>query len=345
MHVTAAEATSAAVAALRGAGVPEKSARIQADLLVDAESRGLASHGLLRLPRLLRRIENGVADPTTIGRHTWAGGALLEVDGQNGLGPVVASAALKTVQARARTTGIACATIRSNNHLGALAWYVRKVAEDGQVCIAMTTTEAIMHPHGGRTALVGTNPVAIGVPTSARPLVFDMATTQVSMGKVHDYANRAQPLQSGWALDRHGDPTTDAAAAKTGALAPFGGAKGYGLGIALEVLVACLTSTALGTAVTGTLNSVDPPTKGDVFIVAQPHSALSLDALGSYLDEVRNSPPAHADTPVSVPGDRSDARREASTARGVEVPDAIWSELVATSGRTTTSTERKRYDQ
>lgn len=333
MHATAATASATAVAALLAAGVPERSAHLQADLLVDAELRGLPSHGLLRLPRLLERIDNGVANPTTTGRAKWTADALLDVDGENGLGPVVATAALDAVRERAKTTGIACASIRSNNHLGALAWYVRRIAEGGQICIAFTTSEAIVHPYGGRTALVGSNPIAIGVPAHPRSLVFDIATSVVSMGKIHDYANRGEPLAVGWALDQHGEPTTDAAAARSGAIAPFGGAKGYGLGIALGALVASMTNTSLGTEVKGTLDSVNIPTKGDIFIVAQTHSEDSSHQVSAYLDEVRNSPAARADTPVAIPGDRSDARRAEATVEGVDIPDGIWDRIVARAQR------------
>jgi LDH2 family malate/lactate/ureidoglycolate dehydrogenase len=331
MHVSAHEATALARTALCVAGASAGASELQADLLIDAELRGLPSHGLLRLPRLLDRIVNGVADPVVTGHHSWTGTALLSVDGQHGLGPVVATTALDVIAERARSTGVACAVIGSANHLGALAWYVRRVAAAGQICIAMTTSEAIVHPYGGRTALLGSNPIAIGVPARPRPLVFDMATSIVSMGKIHDYANRSQPLEQGWALDSQGEPTTDAAAARDGAIAPFGGAKGYGLGIALEVLVASMTGTALGAEITGTLDSTSLATKGDVFIVVQPRLATdgadSQSSVSSYLEQVRQSPPAHDGVPVSVPGDRSDAAWAATTSAGFEVPDQIWYEL------------------
>ena len=329
MHVSATTATMIAIGALRAAGVPEEAAELQADLLVDAELRGLASHGMLRLPRILERIDNGVANPATTGRQRWVADALLDVDGENGLGPVVATVALDAVSERATTTGIACATIRANNHLGALAWYVRRIATGGQICLAMTTSEAITHPYGGRTALIGSNPIAFGVPAHPSPLVFDMATSLVSMGKIHDHANRGRELEPGWALDRAGEPTTDPVAAKNGAIAPFGGAKGYGLGIAIEVLVASLTNTALGTQVKGTLDSVHASTKGDIFIVMQPNSSGPITSISTYLDEVRASPAASSDSPVAVPGDRSQARRVLAESEGFDVPDAIWEHLVA----------------
>jgi L-2-hydroxycarboxylate dehydrogenase (NAD+) len=332
MLISSEEAASVAVRALMNAGVPEASAQLQAELLVDSEQRGLRSHGLLRLPRLVERIRNGVADPVTVGEHRWHGDALLLVHGANGLGPVVAREALREISERAKSTGIACASIASSNHLGALAWYVRDVAAAGQICIALTTSEAIMHPHGGRHAMVGSNPIAIGVPAHPRPLVLDMATSRISMGQVIDYINRGDELEPGWARDASGEPTTDPRAARDGSIAPVGGAKGYGLGIAFEVLVASLTGSALGTSVVGTLDSIHPANKGDVFIILNVPHASVVEQVSAYLNGVRASPAADTAEPIVVPGDRSDQRKQHAIVHGLDVSDGLWAQLIAMSG-------------
>jgi LDH2 family malate/lactate/ureidoglycolate dehydrogenase len=220
------------------------------------------------------------------------------------------------------------AAIRNNNHIGMLALYAEKVAENGQVLIALTTSEALVHPWGGRTAMIGTNPIAIGVPAKPRPYVFDMATSLVSMGQVHDYANRGQALEPGWALDADGEPTTDAAAARKGAIAPFGGAKGYALGLSIEVLVAALTASAIGRDVVGTLDSSQPCNKGDVFIVLEPAENVAV-AITDYLHALRASPPASVARPVTVPGDRAHATRERNIANGIEVASDVWNAICA----------------
>jgi len=161
-------------------------------------------------------------------------------------GQISTRAALDAIIPRAKEDGIAIAAIRNTNHLGALAYYAEHVAGLGLTCIALTISEALVHPWGGRKAMIGTNPIAIGVPADPTPMVLDMATGLVSMGKIHDHANRGAPIPLGWALDEKGDPTTDASAAKKGAIAPFGGPKGYALGIAFEVLVASLAASAIG---------------------------------------------------------------------------------------------------
>ncbi|MGH3740379.1 MAG: Ldh family oxidoreductase, partial [Micromonosporaceae bacterium] len=202
-------------------------------------------------------------------------------------------------------------------------------ARGGQIGLAMTTSEALVHPWGGRDALIGSNPVAIAVPASPEPLVMDMATSAVSMGKIIDYANRGVPLQPGWALDAEGQPTTDAEAAKTGAIAPFGGPKGYALGIAFEALVGSLTASGFGAQVRGTLDDTCPSNKGDVFVVIQPPDGSRAEGVTGYLESVRSSPRQHPDAPIRVPGDRARAGRRASYENGFEVSDEVWDAIGA----------------
>ena len=239
------ELRSLALEALSRAGVPDAHAKIQADLLIEGELRGLPSHGLLRLRRVIERIQAGLSAPGAKGAHSWAARNYLNVDGERGLGPVIAMEALDAIISRAREDGIAIAAIHNANHLGALAYYVEYAARQDITCIGLTISEALVHPYGGRKALIGTNPIAIGVPADPAPLILDMATSLVAMGKIYDYASKGLPIPLGWALDKNGDPTTDAEAAKSGAIAPFGGPKGYALGVAIEVLVASLTASAM----------------------------------------------------------------------------------------------------
>jgi L-2-hydroxycarboxylate dehydrogenase (NAD+) len=309
-------------------GVPPDHAQTQAGLFLEAEMRAIPSHGLLRLRRVIERIHAGLTVPGITGQQKWTARSFLSVDGMRGLGPVVAMAALDTIIPRAHEDGIAIAAIRNTNHLGALAYYAEDVATKGLTCIALTISEALVHPYGGRKAMIGTNPIAIGVPASPHPMVLDMATGLVSMGKIHDHANRGAPIPLGWALDENGDPTTDAAAAKKGAIAPFGGAKGYALGIAFEVLVASLAASAIGTDVKGTLDSTNVSNKGDLFIViAPPHAEGAKALVSEYLDDIRNAAPADPAHPVLAPGDRAHKVRAQSEKRGVYLDDGLWNDL------------------
>lgn len=321
------EARNVAMRALARAGVSQSNATTQTDLWLDAELRGIASHGLLRLERIVQRIERGLADPKTSGEREWLGSSFLAVDGKAGLGPVVALAALDQIMQRAQETGIAIAAIGNSQHIGMLGWYAERVAKAGQVGIVLSTSEALVHPWGGRRALLGTNPIAIGVPTGEpEPFVMDTATSIVSMGEIHDRAHRGVPLEDGWALDVNGAATMDAEAAKSGAIAPFGQAKGYALGLAFELMISALTGAALGRDVHGTLDADHPCNKGDIFIVID---RARTDRLAGYLDIIRNAEPAQGFASVLVPGERGRALRAKRMREGVPIADPVWATLQA----------------
>lgn len=322
--VPLADAVSRSLAALEGAGVPSQHASVQVDLFVDADLRGVPSHGLLRLPRVIERIGNGVADPLARGTHTWRSESFLSVDGQKGLGPVVANVALEAAAAKSRKTGIAVAAIANSNHIGMLGWYAERMAREGLTTIALSTSEALVHPWGARRAMIGTNPIAIAVPTGEdEPFMMDTATGVVSMGEIHDHANRGASIPLGWAVDADGNPTTDATAAKAGAIAPFGGPKGYALGLALELLVTSLAGAAVGRNVVGTLDSDQVCNKGDVFVVIDgPQADLRF-----YLEELRALDPAEGFDRVLVPGERGRESKRRRFVEGIPIADAVWDRI------------------
>jgi LDH2 family malate/lactate/ureidoglycolate dehydrogenase len=328
MTVEAGKLQQIAEAALARTGVPRRHAVVQVDLLMEAQLRGVPSHGLLRLPRIVERIRNGVTDPEAIGSHSWMAEAFLVVDGQTGLGPVVADAALDALMERAGRTGIAAAAITNSNHIGMLGWYAERVAKRGFTIMALSTSEALVHPWGARKAMIGTNPIAIGVPAAGAPFVMDTATSLVSMGEIHDYAHRKARLPGDWALDEHGNSTTDATEAKKGAIAPFGKAKGYAIGLAFELLVSGLAASAIGRDVRGTLDDTSVCNKGDLFIV-MPGPRREID---SYLQAIREMEPAEGFDAVLVPGERGRACRENYLQNGVPIAEEVYDVLMRLAG-------------
>jgi L-2-hydroxycarboxylate dehydrogenase (NAD+) len=309
---------------LHGLGAGEGEAADQAELLLEGDLRGRSSHGVQRLPVIAERIRRGLIVPRAEPQQRWTAEAMLSVDGANGFGPHVALRAAAEVSERARRTGVAAAAIRRASHLGILAVYVERIAEAGQIGVAFTTSEALVHPWGGRVALVGTNPIAVAMPAGAEPFVLDMATGAISRGEVLARGLRGEALPPGAAVDADGRPTTDPAAAA--AISPFGGAKGFALGLAIELIVAALTGTELGDAVRGTLDVSDPVTKGDLLIAFEPQDAFSA-RLAAYLHALRASPPAAGSTGVTIPGERSRAERRRRLAEGIPLPAALWAEL------------------
>ncbi len=310
-------------------GATPGDADLQAATLVEGDLRGHASHGIRRLPVLAGRLAAGLAVSGVELGTEWRTESALVVDGRRALGPVAAHRALDLLLDRAATTGIALASIHNAGHVGMLAPYLERIVATGNAGLALTVSEALVHPWGGATAMVGTNPIGVGIPTLAEPFILDMSTAEVSMGKILDHAGRGVPIPLGWAIGPDGEPTTDAAEAAKGAIAPFGGAKGYALGLAIEALVGVLAGSAFGRDVHGTLDVEHPPTKGDLFIV------FSLDALGAtgslagltrYFDAVRENGGA---APVAIPGDRARAERAARNTAGIPLDAAVWERALA----------------
>lgn len=314
-------------AVLQRHGASEQPASVQSGWLVEADLRGQSSHGIARLPMLVARMKAGFIAPNSSPRMNWATDSVLSVEGERGFGPMVAQQALELAAERAKRTGIVLVAISNTNHLGILAPYVEGVAAKGVTCIALTTSEALVHPWGGKTAMVGTNPLAIGVPADPSPLVLDMATGQVSMGKIIHYSQLGKELQPGWAVDNNGEPTTDPDAALDGSISPFGGAKGFALGLALEVLVGSLTSSAMGRDVHGTLDADHECNKGDVFICIDQNAATGASRrveVSRYLDAVRTAPAATGSPGVRIPGERARLERAQRASSGVEVARGSW---------------------
>lgn len=311
-------------------GVPAGGAHLQADLLIEAELRGLPSHGLQRLPRLIARLRAGLADPVATGFVRETRPAVFTVDGGRGLGPVVMMQALERLADRVPRQGVALAAIRNANHIGMLAYYAEAAVARNLIGIVLTTSEALVHPYGGTEAMLGTNPIAIGIPTGTAPCILDLATSRVSMGKIHHHAMTGTPIPEDWAVDAAGRRTTDPEAAKHGAIAPFGEAKGYGLGLGVELLVAALAGSAFAPDVGGTLDSTAVANKGDILILIDPEAGAGNTAgLAGYLDRLRASRPADPARPVAVPGDGMRARRAQALRQGIELPGPLYDEIQA----------------
>ena len=309
--------------ALRDLGVPAADARLCAECLVDAELEGQASHGLLRLPFLLRRLRAGQIAADPVMRVSEGAGAATLLDAGNGLGPVAGARAVDLALERARRAGIGLVAVRRSNHLGALGFYLRRFTGQGMVGLAFSNTPPAMAPPGGRTAYLGTNPIAAGFPTSGEPVLVDMATSQVARGRILKAAGAGQPIPEGWALDGDGTPTCDPEAALRGSLVPLGGEKGFALALMVEMLTGALAGSAIGPDVGGTFAASDRPSDVGHCFVAIDASALApgfVERADRIAGDVRR-------LGGRAPGDRRHAERARRLADGVEVPDSVAAEL------------------
>ncbi len=316
------------IAVLRGLGANEDESSIQADVWTEADLRGIHSHGLQRLPVLATRIQKGLLRVNVKPELTWTTNSVLNVDGKDGFGTAICETSLRILSPAARKNGVAVLSVRNAAHVGMLGYYCEKRAEEGLVCIGFTTTEVLVHPYGGAEALVGTNPIAIGIPSIPRPFLFDMATAISAMGKIIAYKHRGETIPEGWAIDKAGNPTTDPQAALNGSLAPAAGPKGYGLGISIGMLAGLLPGAEIGRAVLGTLDVDHRCTIGDLFILLDPKAFPGGDTLATgvknYLEELRASKPQKGFTKIAVPGDRGHELRQLRIEHGIPHPEEVW---------------------
>jgi LDH2 family malate/lactate/ureidoglycolate dehydrogenase len=229
-------------------GMNDADAALLADSLVFADLSGVHSHGVLRTLEYVKKLTAGGVNPRGRPTVARASAACLVVDGGNSMGQIGAHFAMQQVIERAYTFGIAAAGVRGSNHCGAMAYFARMALAHDMIGVATTNALPTMAPWGGAERILGINPVAFAIPAAQQiPIVYDAAFSGSSHGKIRVYQQRGWPIPEGWALDRHGKPTTDPAAAIDGLLAPIGGFKGAGLAMIMGILSSMLSGAAYGT--------------------------------------------------------------------------------------------------
>lgn len=291
-------------------GLSATDAATVASCLVEADLRGVASHGVGRVPIYLRRLRDGLVDPRTPLAIEELTPVAARLDGANGLGFVVARRAMAEAIARARSFGIAIVFAHRSTHFGMAASYLRQAVDAGLAALVFTNASPAMPVWGGRTPFLGTSPFAFGAPGGERsaPIILDMATSVVARGKIRRAAVAGEPIPEGWALDAEGRPTTDAQAAYDGLVLPLGGPKGSGLSLMMEVLGGVMSGSAFGGEVGNQYLDHDRPQNvGHCFIAFRPDLAVSADAYRTRIDALveraKASPRVAEDQPILMPGE------------------------------------------
>lgn len=329
MEVDRQHAVAVAAEAFRARGISNTDAQQTAEVLVSADARGKHSHGLLRLPRFIRGIEHGNVDPNGDIEVVNERGGAATLTGGSRLGPVVASAAAGEAMDRADEFGVGAIGVHDSNHLGMLGYYTDQIRREEYVGVGMTNTEPAMPPYGGAEPLLGTNPIAVGLPTDP-PFNLDMSTSAIARGDMLHRKETEESLPEGVALDDDGNPTTDPEAALDGTILPFGGPKGSGLAIAVEVLAGGLVGASMGEDVTGTYHTKDPCTKGDLFLAIDPAALGSSDFIehaSGFLRDLTHTEPATGFDEIRLPGERS-IQWECDT-DVIEVEADLWDQVRA----------------
>lgn len=315
---------------LAAAGMPAADAACVADLLAWADLRGVHSHGVSRLPQYVGWLASGEMNPLPQVRTVVDLPALQVIEGDRCAGAVGMRHAVDAVVERARSAGSAVALLRATTHTGAVGFHTERIARAGMLGVSASASVPLMAYHGAGRAALSTAPLSIAAPRGDghAPIVFDMASAMVAMGKLRQAKAKGQPIPADWALDANGQATTDPAQAKVPL--PVGGAKGSGLALMFEVLASLLTANPiLAPALSG--GGRKPPHVQNAFVMA-----LDIDRIvdpAVYRSEIESlataihALPPNGPAPVLLPGERGEAKRVEQSAHGIALPAGVRRDL------------------
>ena len=320
-------ATKLATELLMATGMAQDEAESSATCIVASDAWGIGSHGLMRLPFYLERLQAGGINPKAKLKEITNLPALRVFDGESGLGHWQVRKASELAARIAKQQGIAAVGIGRSNHCGALGIYVWPMLQENLVGIIFSNGPAVMPPWGGNKPILSTSPIAAGIP-SKPPTIIDLATSAVARGKIAAKAQKNEDLEPGWAFDAQGDPTLDAKAALNGMLAPLGGVKGYALAVLVESLTGALIGPKLASAIPDMFDNKQAALTQDIshFVIAIKAVALSIDGKDSLKELAENveaaggrMPGKNRINPFSI-----DANHELSIADNVATELESW---------------------
>ena len=327
----------------KGMGYPKSSAEITAKVLVEADARGHASHGVARIKMYHDEVKDGKNHPEAIPAVVHETPISLVVQGNKAPGFPVSKMAVEKTLEKAKANGTCMTVVRDSCHFGMAGYWAEQAADAGMMGWAFTNTLRAGIPTFGRERLLGTNPICVAIPTGKKPhFMLDMATTTVALGKIEVAARRSGTMPIGWAVDENGVDTTDAKNTAEinrfdkspyggqlylgGATETLGGHKGYGLGMLVELMTAGL-SMGFPTYQTYTegcgICHYFQATRLDLFGDAnqiQTHIA-------GILDRIKSSPKAAGQERIYIHGEKEYERRAKALQEGIWLDPATWTRL------------------
>lgn len=332
-RITPYELRSVVGTAFEAARVPASDAKAVAEVLVLAELFDIPTHGVRRVSQYVDRMRQGGVVAQAEIEVEQVGAALSRVDARNALGPVAGMRALSLAMGSARDSGVGVVFVNNSNHFGAIMPYCYLAAQEGFASIIFSNASTTMAPHGGRDARLGNNPLGLGVPNPAGdPVILDFALSAAARGKIRQAANNGEPIPAEWAVDRSGQPTTDAQAALEGQLSPTGGHKGYGLAVMLDIFAGVLGNASYLTHVgSWDRNPERPKNLGHCFLLI---NARRLGGEGwlarrvaDFTSILHSTQPLSSDRPVLLPGEREMAAFHSNSRNGLAIPPPLLATL------------------
>ncbi len=332
-------------AILKSIGCPEADAHQAADVLLSADLRGVDSHGVARLSGYIRLYEKGRLNPKPNVRIVHETPSTAVVDGDAGLGLVVAPIAMQIALEKAEKVGTGWVAVKNSNHFGIAGYHAMMALEKDCIGISLTNASPLVSPTFGKERLLGTNPICVAIPAGEQPpFVLDMATTTAANGKLEVLQRKNQEAPLGWLADKEGNVITDAHGLKKGgSMLPLGGDrihgshKGYGLGALVDILSAVLPGANYGPWVPPFVAFIDPLDEkvgdglGHFFGAMRVDAFRPADEFKSHMDNwiirFRTSTPIDPNQPVLIPGDPEREMEILRRKEGLHLHDAVVEDL------------------
>lgn len=331
--LTVDEARALVTTALVANGTAPVNAASVARALVAAEIDGQPGHGLSRVSSYAAQARAGKVDGRAVPSAMRLAPSVLRVDAGFGFAFPAFDLVIEQLPGVVRESGIALAGIARSHHFGQAGAHCERLAEKGLVAFVLGNTPKAMAPWGGRSPLLGTNPIAFAapMPDGAPPLVIDMALSKVARGKIMAADKAGKTIPPGWALDADGNPTTDAKAALAGSMVPMGEEKGAALALMVEVISAALIGASFGFEASSFLTADGPPPDVAQCVIAIDAGRVSG---GRFLERMGTLAAAfNAEPGVRLPGSRRLQVRARAARAGIAVAPALIAEIERLGGR------------
>ena len=315
------------------AGLPEDHAEAVADHLAYADSRGVHSHGAVRVEYYSERIAKGGSNINPDFSYEKKSDSITILDGDNAVGHLVALKGMEEALKLAEKTGAGIVGMKRLGHCGTLSYFLRKAAEKGYVMLSMAQSDPMVVLYGGAEPYFGTNPIGFCAPRkNGSPVVFDMATTVASWGKILDARAKNKEIPDSWAVDAEGKAATDPN--KVAGLLPVAGAKGSGLMLMVDVLAGVLMGQPSGKHVSSMYANLSEGRElGQIHIVLNPDFFVGkdafMDAIDNMVSEIHEMKPAENFSNVFYPGERSDTVYADYLKNGIPITKEIHEYLIS----------------
>lgn len=321
-----------ATACYMAMGVNEKAAHLVADSLVQADLWGHQSHGIMRLFWYAARINSGATNPNSLPQTNDGFGALAIMDGQGGMGQVVAKAAMMHAINLSKQHGIGAVAVRNSGHFGTAMYFTKMAADAGCVGFISTNASPAMAPWGGTEKRVGTNPWSWAAPAGRFPtMMLDISNTAVARGKLYLAKQRGEDIPQTWAMDAKGNATTDPSAGIAGTILPMAGHKGYAISTIMDMLSGVLTGSRFGASVIGPYVPEGKSGVGHLVLAINIEATRKLAAfetdMESLIEELKNTPRSDDVSEINFPGE-IEAKNDAKYRDiGINIPQDTAKEL------------------